>query len=143
MMTFVFFLIQDVMKSEERQKLAKERREEKAKYLGKYKQGVERGTSPLRSKRAPPSVGVTDVTAGCHYCIGSRLQMASTCCIGKIRVVWASEQDQQKPNLQFTKDKGAFIFFVYFEISSAKTIIAFFTIILIFTVCWPHLHYKF
>lgn len=33
-------LIQDLMKSEERQKLAKERREEKAKYLGEWKQGV-------------------------------------------------------------------------------------------------------
>lgn len=33
-------IIPDIMKSEERQKLAKERREEKAKYIGKWKQGV-------------------------------------------------------------------------------------------------------
>lgn len=43
------------MKSEERQKLAKERREEKAKYLGKW-------TSPLHWKRAPPSVGVNELS---------------------------------------------------------------------------------
>lgn len=33
---FFFFPIQDIIKSEERQQLAKERREEKAKYLGKW-----------------------------------------------------------------------------------------------------------
>lgn len=38
-----FYYIPDVMKSEERQKLAKERREEKAKYFGKC------------WRRAPPS----------------------------------------------------------------------------------------
>lgn len=38
--SFSFFALvfSDLMKSEERQKLAKERREEKAKYLGKWKQ---------------------------------------------------------------------------------------------------------
>lgn len=39
----IFYYIPDVMKSEERQKLAKERREEKAKYFGKC------------WRRAPPS----------------------------------------------------------------------------------------
>lgn len=39
---FLPLLIADVMKSEDRQKLAKERREEKAKYMGKWKQGVGR-----------------------------------------------------------------------------------------------------
>lgn len=44
----------DVMKSEERQKLAKERREEKAKYFGKYSR-TKGFRDMLRWRRAPPS----------------------------------------------------------------------------------------
>lgn len=51
------------MKSEERQKLAKERREEKAKYFGKYSRGEAFGDMlPLR--RAPPSARVEACGAG-------------------------------------------------------------------------------
>lgn len=46
-------LISDNTKSEERQKLAKERREEKAKYLGECKQGVGREFFFTQEKSTP------------------------------------------------------------------------------------------
>lgn len=46
------------MRSDERQKLAKERREEKAKYFGKWELVM---GAQMRSERAPPSVGVKEV----------------------------------------------------------------------------------
>lgn len=50
-------IIKDVMKSEERQKLAKERREEKAKYFGKYSRN-KAFWDMLRWRRAPSSARV-------------------------------------------------------------------------------------
>lgn len=61
---FISFF-QDIVKSEERQRLARERREEKAKYLGKYNKNKGLNTNPLHSKRAPPSVGVREVVNPC------------------------------------------------------------------------------
>lgn len=100
-------LIQDLMKSEERQKLAKERREEKAKNLGKWKQGVG-GQAHCIARELPLVLGwkrlllcVSCVTTapGCWWHRHAEGQ----------RTVWASAQDQQRPNHQFTKDKRPLI----------------------------------
>lgn len=85
---FIFlFLIPDIIKSEDRQKLAKERREEKAKYLGKWKQGV-RG--PITQEESSPLCwgergGCFTLCQLCRYWVGSGLQLAFTRNTGRIK----------------------------------------------------------
>lgn len=85
-----FFLIIDIMKSEERQKLAKERREEKAKYLGKWTRGA-LTCYPLHRERAPSCVGVKVVEVLCCYELQAADGMHMLHWEGKM-VVWAADQ---------------------------------------------------
>lgn len=65
------------MKSEERQKLAKERREEKAKYLGKYS-GIKAFGDMLYWRRAPPSARGQQAVL-CSSCVESGLARSPSC----------------------------------------------------------------